>query len=293
MTRVTENMMFTAVSQGIAAGQERLMRAQKAAASGKKVSRPSDNPVAAARTAVLNASLKRIDSMESVAQRTQLKLSTVQSVLRDSNGALVRARELAVFGASGHLSANDRVGIAEEIDALRSSLLDLANTRIGNSYLFSGFKVDTQPFAADGSYQGDSGSQELEVAPGVLVSGNTPGDQTFTLQNGQTMFEVLAEVRDALRRNDPEAVASGIGVIERAREQVNQMEVRNGFAVQRVETSTGLRAELKESLALARSEVSELDMAEGYTELLKAQMAYQSAIAETSRLLNTMTATMG
>ena len=55
----------------------------------------------------------------------------------------------------------------------------MANTDLGGVYIFGGNKNTTAPYDGTGVYQGDNGTREVEVAPGLKVSMNVPGREIF------------------------------------------------------------------------------------------------------------------
>ena len=68
------------------------------------------------------------------------------------------ARAPRIQGATGSLSATDRQALGVEVDQLLSALQEQANAKSAGSYLFSGFKTDTAPYATPtGAYLGDAG----------------------------------------------------------------------------------------------------------------------------------------
>ena len=73
-------------------------------------------------------------------------ITSADSTLSSVNTALTRLKELAVQAASDATSDSSRAALAEEVGQLRDQLLSLANTKVGNSYLFSGFRTDTAAF---------------------------------------------------------------------------------------------------------------------------------------------------
>ena len=54
-----------------------------------------------------------------------------------------------IQGMNGALNAADREAIASQIELLGGQLLDIANTRSGDSYLFAGTATETQPFVEE------------------------------------------------------------------------------------------------------------------------------------------------
>jgi flagellar hook-associated protein 3 FlgL len=98
--------------------------------------------------------------------------------------------------------------LADQVDQLLNQLLDVANTKSGDQYLFSGTDPQTQPFAigstdsqgrpASIAYQGGSDPTEVIVGPQQTVKVQYPGSQVFQT-TGSDAFKALITLRDNLR----------------------------------------------------------------------------------------------
>jgi flagellin-like hook-associated protein FlgL len=85
---------------------------------------------------------------------------------------------------------------------VRERLLEVANSRAGNRFLFGGTRSDAEPFvesAAGGvprvAYAGDDRSQQVLVGLDQLLSATLPGDEVFALsQRSGTRFAGLTGV---------------------------------------------------------------------------------------------------
>jgi len=92
----------------------------------------------------------------------------------------VRAKELALGQASSAANGPEsRVMVAEEIKNIQQEISSIANRRLGDRYIFSGYKTGTVPFNADGTYNGDDGKIMVEVQKDVFVGMNLPGKEVF------------------------------------------------------------------------------------------------------------------
>lgn len=174
MIRISSQQIF---SGGISRLQElnsSLNQTQEQISTGKRVNRPSDDPVAAARVLKLNQELSRIETYQRNAGLAENRLQQEESTLASSVDIVQRVRELTVQAGSGSLSANDRKSISSEIKERLGQLAEIANTRdASGEYIFSGFQGTTAAFAKDASgswvYQGDEGQRVLEIDDGVTV----------------------------------------------------------------------------------------------------------------------------
>src|SRR5690606_23695188 len=169
--RVTSDTLRSAFLSALEQAQRRIVDTQNQVTTGKRINTPSDDPVAAARIAALDASLTRLDQYRANAQLARNQLGLEEEALASAIDNLQRVREIAVQANNAPLADGDRAALATELRAQRDSLLALANaTGASGNYLFAGYGEKTQPFAvaANGAaaYNGDQGQRSVQVADG-------------------------------------------------------------------------------------------------------------------------------
>src|SRR5690606_7221587 len=130
--------MYARALDDMQSGLYRYSQLQQQVASGRRISKPSDDPAAALRILPLRGDigdLKQLSSNVSLARET---LNTSAAGLEDASTVMQRVRELTTQAANGTLSGSDRQSIAAEVDQLLSQVLGIANSRRGDRYLFGG-----------------------------------------------------------------------------------------------------------------------------------------------------------
>lgn len=184
MIRISSQQVFTGGINRLQELNASLNNTQEQISTGKKVNRPSDDPVAAARILKLDQEVKRIETYQRNVSLADNRLQQEENALAGSVDILQRIRELTVQAGNGSLSANDRQSISAELQQRVDQLADLTNTRdASGEYIFSGFQGDQPAFvqAADGSwnYNGDEGQRVLEIDDGVTVPISDHGKGIF------------------------------------------------------------------------------------------------------------------
>lgn len=285
MILMTENTIYNALTTDINKIQTRAFKAQKQVATGQRVMSADDDPVAAARGSLLNASISSLDTMGRVAAIAQSHLGSAEAAITDAQSILSRARELAILGANGASSADDRAQVVAETAVLKDGMLALANTQVGGSYIFSGTS-GAKPFADDGTYMGDSGVRALDVAPGVRINSNVPGSAVFNVVGGQNIIGILARLTSSLEGNDVQAVYDAIDQLDHSIDQLNGARSSVGGALSEISFSDAQRTDLNILMRKDRSDTIEIDQAQAMIRMLEAQTAYQTALAEATRILS-------
>ncbi|WP_029653685.1 flagellar hook-associated protein FlgL [Marinobacter daepoensis] len=184
MIRISSQQIFSGGINRLQDISSNLVNTQQQISTGKKVNKPSDDPVAAARILKLDQELKRIETYGRNADLADNRLKQEESTLASAVDLLQRVRELTVQAGNGTLSANDRQSISEELKERLDQLANIANTRdASGEYIFSGYQGSTPAFAKNDEgnwiYQGDEGQRELEIDDGVTVAISDHGKGIF------------------------------------------------------------------------------------------------------------------
>ncbi len=196
--RVSTAQIYATGVAGIARNEEALLRTQQRIAAGKRVMTPSDDPVASTQALALDQASSRLDQYVANIGTAKDALGLDEGVLAQIADALQSVRTTAINAGNAALRDSDRASLARDVQAQLDQLVSLANSKDGNgNYLYSGFAVDTQPFAADASgnvvYQGDQGVRELDVAPGRTMAVAENGAALFErIRNGNGAFVASA-----------------------------------------------------------------------------------------------------
>ncbi len=182
--------------------QSEMARLQEQVATGRKFTRPGQDPSGAARVLGIDTALgANAQFVRNIGQATG-RLNAEENVLAGAGDVLQRLRELTVQAANGPLSAESRAAIATEVRERRAELLALANTRDGNGeYLFSGHSTGTMPFADEAgrvAFRGDQGRREVQIGADRFVADGDDGASAFMrIPNGNGSYRVTADDANA------------------------------------------------------------------------------------------------
>jgi flagellar hook-associated protein 3 FlgL len=182
--RVTNDTMRSAFLAALDDARRRVVDTQQQVSTGLRVNTPSDDPVAAARIAQLDASLTRLDQYHANSLFARNQLGLEEEALTEAIGNLQRIRDLTLQANNASTSAADRQIIAREINQQRSALLALANTTdVDGRHLFGGYRETATPFVADPGgtivYNGDQGQRTLQISDSRFVAINDSGADVF------------------------------------------------------------------------------------------------------------------
>jgi flagellar hook-associated protein 3 FlgL len=181
--RISTSMMHGNALGAMMQRQVDVSRTQTEVASGLRVQKPSDDPVAAVKIMQLAQSKSANTQYGTNISATTTRLEQEEQALADSESILQRVHELAVQSNSSALSYADRQSIVTELGELNKQLLDVANRKdANNEFLFSGLS-GTQPFMRNASnsvsYAGDDATRSLQIGDSQYIQYGNSGLQVF------------------------------------------------------------------------------------------------------------------
>lgn len=231
--RISTQMMYEQNMRGITDSQSRWLSYGEQMSTGKRVNRPSDDPIAASQAIVLSQSQSQNSQFALARTFATQKVSLEDNVLAQVNSAISSVREKLVYASNGTLNDDDRLALATDIQGIRDQLMNLANTTDGNGrFIFAGYKTESAPFdSVTGEYRGSAEAitQQVDTARNMAISHT--GQQIFESITsnaeqlpgggyGETnMFKILDSAVAALKtpiENDPAAAAVQNQVIANA-----------------------------------------------------------------------------
>ena len=115
MIRISSQQIFNGGINRLQNLNSQINNTQEQVSTGKRVNKPSDDPVAAARILKLDQEVQRIDTYNRNATLATNRLELEESTLDSATDILQRVRELTVQAGSGTLSNNDRASLAAEL----------------------------------------------------------------------------------------------------------------------------------------------------------------------------------
>ncbi|HWG38989.1 MAG TPA: flagellin [Candidatus Acidoferrales bacterium] len=167
--------------------------------------------------------------------------------------------------------------------------MQLANTSYQGIYIFAGTATTTAPFVADASqpsgvaYNGNSGTNTVEIGTGRSVTVNIPGNQMFQGAGGDVMNS-LQQLVTALQSGDTTAIGSATTQLRTAFNYVTQQRVFYGNAVDQLnDNQTFLQSE-KVSLSSQENDLVGVDLSKAATDLSQAEITHQAALAAAAKV---------
>lgn len=282
--RITANRMLDVATQATAKAQSEVADFAAQVSSGKRVVRPSDDPITWAQA-------RRLELRRTVAESRDQGTSLARDQLQESELALstigaitAEAKQLAVQAATGSLTAADRLALRDSAAGLFEAARSAANSRnVAGEYILAGARGDVQPFNAAGVYLGDGSVRSVETAEGASGVATVPGT-VLTAAAGVDVLPALGRLVTALGRNDLPGIQLAMDEMETAHGQVTKAQATVGGLTVVFNDADVARGQLEDTLAARVSTLTEIDVISAASELAQRTSALEAAQAVNSRL---------
>lgn len=187
--RITNNMMINNMMHNLNRNMNRLDKRMMQAYTGKKIHKPSDDPVAISRSLRTRADISQLYQYNKNVDDAISWVETSELAINSTNEAFHRFRELMVQASNGVLTEEETTKVQEEIKEIKAQIISLGNATYGSSYVFAGKKSDQPLFDAFGNYSVDlidyknpafnDDRQNIQVGTNEDIGVNTLGFEIF------------------------------------------------------------------------------------------------------------------
>lgn len=182
--RVTNSMIANRVLLNAQSSLSRLLEMQTQMSSGKRINKPSDDPLGIIRDLDYRNELSKISQFqENINQSYNWTSAYDQEIFPRLDEIVRNAKEIAVSGTDDSYNADSRAAFAAEVRSHINSLLQLGNSQTdGGRYLFSGYSTDVESFQrnANGfSFNGDNGIINYQIDSASDLAVNLIGSDVY------------------------------------------------------------------------------------------------------------------
>jgi len=295
--RVSTGGYLDDLQANLARETQDLRRLSQQLSSGKRLTRPSDDPLAVGEIVYARADLAKVVSRQQVLQKG-IRLTGVADVALDSVcSALRHAQEIVMGSTQPGLTDAARAAMAEEIRSIRARIVDQANVSAQGEYLFAGLNTRERPFDEVGgvvSYTGTSEGVEIFVAPERPMEVTLPGDRLFNFEDGDgvravpevdtDLFALLEGLATHIEDGDDAQIELDMRDLQRLYEHVVEQRGVLGARTVRLEQAQSAAKDTEVHAREILADVEAVDIVEAMLEMQSLQVSYQAALAVTAKM---------
>ena len=268
----------------------RTLKARTQLETGKRMTRPSDDP---AGTRQLLAHQTTVAAMGSYERATSVVLLRQGMLERVSDNLLTQLTDVlnTTTGALGSLQDGEAgVRAAIAVASLRDGIASDLNTSIQGEYLFSGSEATTPAFSKQGSdwvYGGDTAKVHVAIMPGRETPISEVGSQLAQGTATDNVLNTLESLITALDAGDTATARTLLPEITGAIDRVIDMQNRLGVE-QAAVSAAQQRVTTERTLALSsQAALEEADLVAAALALNQSDTAYRAALQATGILNQT------
>lgn len=282
--RITNGMMINTLRGNIYKNMTDLDKLQNQLSTGKKISKPSDDPVGIAFSLRLRNNLVENEQYIRNVDDGLGLLEATDSALTEYNNVLQRIRELTVQAANGTNDPDALQAIKDEVHDLREHILTVANTEYAGKFIFSGTATNVQSFSSLEVWQGNTTKVNFEIGVGVKVSVNVTGDQVFG-DNLSNVFQTLNNLENDLSTSNFAGIGNRITELDQWLDKNNSMRSEVGSRVNRLDFTKSRLDSLNINFTSLLSKNEDADMGQLITQLKSQENVYKASLAAGARII--------
>lgn len=287
--RVTGNMVTNNLLYNLQNSAERLQKYQDQISSGKRISRPSDDPRAAVTALRLRNALKETERYISNINDAKGWMQSTETALGHMTEILVRASELAGRGANDTLPPESKRALAEEIGELLKEAIQIGNSSHGGRYIFGGHNTITEPLSMSDEITCNSGYGEIsrEISPGITIITNISGQTAFMDGPGvlSSLKNLKIALEDAASGGDAGSVSSAMESVKESLEYVLALRANMGARINRLELNLDRLTKARIDITALLSTEEDTDVLEAAIKLATEDTAYQAGLAVGAKII--------
>ncbi|AWB10994.1 flagellar hook-associated protein 3 FlgL [Thermodesulfobium acidiphilum] len=282
MSRVTMNIMINQFNSDLNNQLTSIAKDSYELSSGNAIQLPQDNPVSNNYIMSFKEKINGINNYQNNITAGQSILNSTDSALTSISTILNNANTIALQGANV-TNQDSLASLEKSVEALKQSLLSVANTSIGNTYIFAGSKSSSAPFSLDSNgnvvYSGDSASINYSVEPGVTTRVNIDGTQLLPI------FKALDNLQLALESGNQVTISNTVSDIQNAIKTVNDLQSIVGSRQNMMQYLSNYYSNALTNYSSILSNYQNVDFPTVVTDYATRQTAYQAALKVGAQIL--------
>jgi len=294
--RVSQGMISNNMLKNISGSYGNFSKYMNQLSTGKKITRPSDDPVVAMKGMGYRSQLSNIEQYERNMGEVNNWLDNADEAMGEVTLILHRINDLTLQASNGTNDDDDRANVAKEVDQLLDQLVNLANTRVNDKYMFNGTNTtgvdrDTgemaPPYSRDGDSFTVSGNEEdvlIEISAGVRFKVNTDPQAVFS----EELFnDIQALINDLNNEevDDGDLETNHLANIEKHLNNTLQERAEIGARQNRVELIENRLANQRVNAEAMMSDNEDVDTAEVIMNLTMQEAIHRASLSAGARVL--------
>jgi flagellar hook-associated protein 3 FlgL len=267
--RVTQSMMHLQLTRNLNRNMTQMEQIQQQTTTGRKLNKPSDDPVGMTYSLRYRSELSGNSQYQKNVDAALSWLDFNDTAVGQAGDVLQRVKVLMTNGATGTNPQIALDSIKNELEQLKSQLIDIGNSKFNGKYVFNGEQFGTSPYdkSVPGfdakSMETDDGVVQYAIGVNATIDINFTGEQIFgeadPAGTSDNVFSMLDRVMNALSTGSYAAVSAELPNLEANMDRLLNVRSEIGARVNRVELVQNRLADMEINLTDMQSKTEDAD----------------------------------
>ncbi len=280
--RVTQSMIANNSLRHLSNTYGRLGQLQEQMNTGKKITRPSDDPVAA---------MKGIAYRNNVLQTEQFKrnfaeahnwIDNSDAALDQATKAMHRIRELTARAANGTYEEGQLDAVTKEINEIMQQLENIANTEVGGKYIFNGTLTNERPVDLSSNppiFPASMDDVKIELGKGIFIPVNVKPDTIFS-------EEFFTSIQNLINDIESEGdIDSHLSILDKRIDELLKERSSLGAKSNRIDAMEQRMDQQEEISKKMMSDNEDVEYEQVITELIMEESLLRASLSVSSRIV--------
>jgi flagellar hook-associated protein 3 FlgL len=297
MLRVTSNMMNSQLLLNLNRNARTMNDTQLQLATGRKINKPSDDPVGITYSLRYRAELSANEQYQENVDSAISWLDFNDTIMSQAGDVVQRLRELTVQASNGTNSKEALDSINQEVKQLKGQLVDITNSQFNGKYIFNGQQYDKMPYnfptGADGtldisgaaSVVTDSGLINYAVGDSVQLPINITGNEVFGGSESDNIFLIIDRISTKLSSGVTTGLSSELSAIDTRTNKMLAVQANIGAKTNRIELMQNRLNDLEVNLTDLQSKTEDGDYAELLMKSKIQENIYNASLSVGSKII--------
>ena len=298
--RVTQTMLSNNMLRNLMKSQAQMDKYFTQIYTGKKISRPSQDPVIAMKGMFYRTQVAEVEQYRRNLGEVHNWIENTDAALDKATQVMHRLSELAVQASNDTNGEQERESIKKEVLQLKEHLIEIVNTNVNGKYIFNGNKTNEKPINVLVNNDGDlidedgnlisagefpvltnpnSGSVMIEVSKGTELQVNLDASELFN----KDFFEVINTFISNLENGTD--IDQSIGQLNEKKAEIVDARAELGARMNRVELIETRLAEQEVIAKRIMSDNEDVHFEEAITNLITQESLHRAALSAGARII--------
>lgn len=300
MLRVTSNMMNSQLMLNLNRNARSMNNTQLQLSTGRKVNKPSDDPVAMTYSLRYRTELNANDQYRSNVDSALSWLDYNDTAVGQVGDIIKRLKDLTIQASNSTNPQDALTGIQTEVEQLKEQLIDIGNSKLNGKYIFNGQTYDKKPYdfpknanhLSDTSeadkVKTDPGTVNFIVGESVQLPISVTGDSIFGASGDDDhLFMMIDRLTGALSTSDFDTISDQLDKLDTRMDKVLTVRAEIGAKTNRVELMAGRLEDMGINLTDLQSKAEDADYEKLIIQSKIQESIYNASLSVGAKIIST------